>query len=130
MFLKSLINPVVSSLPKCISMSRIGWGRFFFFRYFNPSNMNGCSNAYLTRSYSGNFRIFLTFLWSIAKRRGKNVFRFLLSLRKKCPYSEFFWSVFSRIRTEYGDLLCKFPYSVLMRENADQKNSEYGHFTQ
>ena len=45
-------------------------------------------------------------------------------------YSEFFWSVFSRIRTECGDLLCKFPYSVLMRENTDQKNSEYGHFTQ
>ena len=22
------------------------------------------------------------------------------TLRKKCPYSEFFWSVFSRIRTE------------------------------
>ena len=24
------------------------------------------------------------------------------SLRKKCPYSELFWSAFSRIRTEYG----------------------------
>ena len=24
------------------------------------------------------------------------------SLRKKCPYSELFWSVFSRIRTQYG----------------------------
>ena len=34
-----------------------------------------------------------------------------LSLRKKCPYFEFFW-----------------PYSVRMRENKDQKNSEYGHF--
>ena len=22
---------------------------------------------------------------------------------KKCSYSEFFWSVFSRIRTEYGE---------------------------
>ena len=27
------------------------------------------------------------------------------SLRKKCPYSEFFWSVFPRIWTKYGDLL-------------------------
>ena len=26
------------------------------------------------------------------------------TLREKCLYSEFFWSVFSRIRTEYGDL--------------------------
>ena len=25
-----------------------------------------------------------------------------LKLREKCPYSEFFWPVFSRIRTEYG----------------------------
>ena len=30
---------------------------------------------------------------------------YTFQLRKKCPYSEFFSSVFSRIRTEYGDLL-------------------------
>ena len=24
------------------------------------------------------------------------------ALREKCPYLEFFWSAFSRIRTEYG----------------------------
>ena len=39
-----------------------------------------------------------------------------------------FLSVFSRIRTEYGDLLCKSPYSVRMWENTTQKNSENGHF--
>ena len=27
-----------------------------------------------------------------------------VTLRKKCPYSELFWSVFSRIRTEYGEI--------------------------
>ena len=26
------------------------------------------------------------------------------SLCKKCPYSELFWSTFSRIRTEYGEI--------------------------
>ena len=26
------------------------------------------------------------------------------SLRKKCPYSELFWSKFSRIRTDYGEI--------------------------
>ena len=26
----------------------------------------------------------------------------LIRLRKKCPYSELFWSAFSRLRTEYG----------------------------
>ena len=27
------------------------------------------------------------------------------SLREKCPYSELFWSAFSRIQTEYGEIL-------------------------
>ena len=42
-------------------------------------------------------------------------------LRKKCPYSELFWSVFSRIRIEYGEIRSISPYSVRMRENTDQK---------
>ena len=33
----------------------------------------------------------------------------------------FFWSVFSYIRTENGDLLRKSPYSVRIQENTDQK---------
>ena len=37
------------------------------------------------------------------------------ALREKCRYSEFFWSIFSHIWTEYGDS----PYSVEMRENTD-----------
>ena len=46
------------------------------------------------------------------------------SLREKGPYSEFFWSVFSRIWTEYEEILRISQYSVRMRENTDQKNSE------
>ena len=34
-------------------------------------------------------------------------------------------SVFSRIRNEYGEIRNIYPYFVRMRENADQKNSEY-----
>ena len=34
---------------------------------------------------------------------------------------------FSRIWTEYRHFLCQSPYSVQMRENTGQKNSEYGH---
>ena len=45
-----------------------------------------------------------------------------------CPYSEFYWSAFSRIWTEYEEILRISPYSVRMRENTEQKNSEYGHF--
>ena len=52
----------------------------------------------------------------------------ILTLRKKCPYSELFWSVISRIRTEYGEIQSISPYSVRMRENTDQNNSKYGHF--
>ena len=47
---------------------------------------------------------------------------------EKYPYLEFFWSVFSRIRTEYGDLLCKSEYSVQGRENTDQKTPNAGTF--
>ena len=52
-----------------------------------------------------------------------------LTLREKCRYSEFFWFVFSRIWTEYGDMLRISPSSMRMREIRDQKNSEYGHFS-
>ena len=40
----------------------------------------------------------------------------LYTLRKKCPYSKLFWSVFSRIRTEYGEILRISSYSVRMRK--------------
>ena len=52
-----------------------------------------------------------------------------ITLRKKCPYSKLFWSVFSRIRTEYREIRSISPYSVQMRENTDQNNSNYGHFS-
>ena len=50
------------------------------------------------------------------------------SLRGKCPYLELFWSSLSRIWNEYAETLRISPYSVRMRENEDQNNSEYGHF--
>ena len=53
----------------------------------------------------------------------------IASLRKKFPYSELFWSVFFHIWTEYGKIRSISPYLVRMRENADQNNSEYGHFS-
>ena len=37
-----------------------------------------------------------------------------VTLREKCP----------RVWTEYGEILCISPYSVRMRENTDQENSE------
>ena len=49
-------------------------------------------------------------------------------LHKKCPYSELFWSAFSHIWTEYGEMLRISPYSVRMWENEDENNFEYEHF--
>ena len=40
---------------------------------------------------------------------------------KSVQIRSFFWSAFSRIRTEYGEILRIFPYSVQIRENMDQK---------
>ena len=42
--------------------------------------------------------------------------------REKCPNTEVFCSVFSRIRTKYGEILRISPYSVRIRENTEQKN--------
>ena len=54
---------------------------------------------------------------------------FKISLLEKCPYLEFFWSVFSRIRTEYGYIRNISLYSIRMHENMDQKKPEYWHFS-
>ena len=52
------------------------------------------------------------------------------TLGKKCPYSELFWSAFSRIRILNMERYLPISlYSVRMWENVDQNNSEYGHFS-
>ena len=51
------------------------------------------------------------------------------SLCEKYPYSEFLWSLFTRIRTEYRQILFISPFLVQMWENTDQKNSKYGRFS-
>ena len=50
-------------------------------------------------------------------------------LHEKYPHSESFWSVFPRILNRYREILRVSPYSVRMLENANQKNSEYGHLS-
>ena len=67
----------------------------------------------------------VAYLWYIADIAERNV---EVSLCEKCPYSELFWSVFSRIRTKYEKILRISPYSVRIRENMDQNNSKYGDF--
>ena len=65
----------------------------------------------------------------IQRNHGQKRIKYLhMSVRKKCPYSELFWSAFSRSRTKYGEIQSISSYSVRMWENAVQNNSEYGHF--
>ena len=58
----------------------------------------------------------------------RNGLMLIVILREKCLYSELLCTVFSRIWTEYGEILRISTYAVQMRENTDQNNSEYGHF--
>ena len=51
------------------------------------------------------------------------------TMREKCPNSEFFWSVFPSIPTEYWDSLCKAPHSAKCEIIWTSKNSETGHFS-
>ena len=57
-----------------------------------------------------------------------DLFKGFYTLRKMCPYSELFWSVFSLIWTKYREIISISPYSVKMLEITDQKNSEYRYF--
>ena len=47
---------------------------------------------------------------------------------KKIPIRSYSGPHFPRIWTEFGEMRSIFPFSVRMRENAGQNNSEYGHF--
>ena len=74
-------------------------------------DMNFCVNCYKTgRKPSEHLN-----LHEIIELRLVKVI--LHSLRKKCPYSRLFWSVFSHIRTEYREIRSK-----------EQNNSKYGYF--
>ena len=50
-------------------------------------------------------------------------------IMKSVQIRSFFWSVFSCIRTEYRDLVRKFPHSVQIQQNTDQKYPIFGHFS-
>ena len=68
-------------------------------------------NLFLMGNFIKQAWLYVTGMWFLGA----------LTLCKKCSYSELFWSAFSR-RDSAGN-------AVLMRENADQNNSEYRHFS-
>ena len=70
----------------------------------------------------------LNYLHQFKKDKWKNEIKRKLALHEKCPYLELFWSsVFSRIRTEQGEI--RSPYSFSMRNSTGQNSSQYGHFS-
>ena len=81
------------------------------------------------------YQLIISFITVYEKKQNYIYFQPIFSFhtcwteRKKCLYSELFWSLFSRIRTEYGKVQSISQYSVQMRENKDQNNSEYGYFS-
>ena len=87
---------------------------------FEKSYFSLCSEIHLATHKFTKFGNTAELIFSLVIER-------ISALHKKCPYSEFFWFVCSRIWTEYGYLLRKSLYLVRMRENTDQKNSKYGH---
>ena len=86
--------------------------RTLYKKLFLVYQLPKCSCSY----FSKTFRFYLRVLFLCE------------SLRKKVFVFGVFWFVFSRIRTKNGEIQCISLYSVRMRENMDQNNSEYGHF--
>ena len=50
-------------------------------------------------------------------------------LRKNCPNTEYFWSVFSRIRTEYGNCIVNLLIQSEYGKIQTRKNSVFGRFS-
>ena len=76
-------------------------------------NIRKDTNCYVLPLFSNLLNLFLTVL--------------NIPLLEKYPLSEFFWSVFSSIRTEYRET--RREYSVQIWENTNPKNYEYRQFS-
>ena len=73
------------------------------FKFFN-NNAKVAQNQAVFLSLLGTYnKIF--YKSAIKYWRHKLLMNISLSLREKCPYSELFWSLFSRVWTEYGEIL-------------------------
>ena len=109
----------------CFSMQKIILRKIKYFAKNQRSLLLYCKYHYFhdsTDSFTNQFWFKSTMCFA---KSSQTLSR--LTLHEKCLYSDFFWSAFSRIRIEHGDLLCKFSYLDRIRENTDQKNSEFEH---
>ena len=101
----------------CAASSSLVGGNWFFCTENILLTSNGVHVKYKSLFFFFIMTLFnirkLQHFWTFRKSHENN------TLRENCRYSEFFWSVFSRIRTEYGEIRSITPYSVWMRENTD-----------
>ena len=68
--------------------------------------------------------------WKLTKRTHEGrLYILLVHCVKSVQIRSFFWSVFSRIRTENGEIRSISPYSVRIWENTAWKNSVFRHFS-
>ena len=75
----------------------------------------------------GNYIVSLDYFFGSCL--SKRIFSLSFVLRKKVFVFGVFSVVFSRNWSECGDLRCKSQCLVRMKENNDQKNFKYGHFS-
>ena len=107
--------------------------KFFLVRIFPHSNWIRRDTSYLsvfspnTGKYGPEKNPYLNTFHTVHTFLTSTTCCVRLALRGKCPYLEFCRSVFSRIRTGNGEMRISL-FSVRMRENTDQKYSEYRHF--
>ena len=100
-----------------------------FYIKYKDGRLHGETKQIFTLTFFSWLDIFHYIDWVILTFLAVIFFCFSrFELCKKCPYSEFLWSVYSHIQTEYRDLSSKSSYSSQVKENTAQKNSEYGHF--
>ena len=104
------------------------WENFFNYGHRNQINKRSIHLIY-PKAYLGPCKKSMMFYsWILDRVLNKTQIpdRYLHWV-KSARIRSYLWSVFSRIWTEYWDILRISPYSVRMRENTGQKNSQYGH---
>ena len=80
-----------------------------YFRYFNSISTDRDTLTQEPISPDGRLAIYLSlgrgdYIHTVAELFGMGDSTACNTLRKKCSYLELFWSVFSRIWTEYGEI--------------------------
>ena len=92
-----IINDIFPATSPTSKMCNLQFGAVDYFTWSQHKTNNEIENDYTAFSYWYVYSQSLCFV--------KHVHIRSISLRKRCPYSEFFSSGFSRIRSEHGNLI-------------------------